>query len=428
MNIKKIIICILFCNMAFLQEWNEKIMICGGEKPRRGEYPICEGSSQFLENNWVQGLWTDVIEKAYELILCDCVNDDDENIYILYGRAYDKLEKPDSSTWVFKKGLKKFPDSENLLYWAASSSSKEIRNGNTKKLDEHLYFLERLLEINPENISALERMSSAYKLSEMYEEQIVIIDQLLKIDPGNQQAITDKKKAFVKLGKDASDVDKERWGREPSNLEYGLAYLKSLTINENYELASEISEEILLYHGMNKRLLKEVSNIHIKNLDDKKAIKYLEQLREQNDINTNYLIKLSDAYLNINQYKKAYSSANQAIGLEENNKEAYFQRANVLKNLVDYYASDDLDFCDRLVYELAAEDYEKASKYKHINGKRYKNNLIEGDYITNVGAWHMLGEKFKNINTMSPDNNECLNRKGFDCYSFIQNREVNRKK
>ena len=70
-------------------------------------------------------------------------NDDDENIYILYGRAYDKLEKPDSSTWVFKKGLKTFPDSENLLYWAASSSSKEIRNGNTKKLDELLYFLEQ---------------------------------------------------------------------------------------------------------------------------------------------------------------------------------------------------------------------------------------------------------------------------------------------
>ena len=103
----------------------------------------------------------------------------DENIYILYGRAYDKLEKPDSSTWVFKKGLKTFPDSENLLYWAASSSSKEIRNGNTKKLDEHLYFLERLLEINPQNISALEKMSFAYKLSKMYEEQIVIIDQLL---------------------------------------------------------------------------------------------------------------------------------------------------------------------------------------------------------------------------------------------------------
>ena len=51
MNIKKMILCILFLNMVFLQEWDEKIMICGGEKPRRGEYPICEGSRQFLENN-----------------------------------------------------------------------------------------------------------------------------------------------------------------------------------------------------------------------------------------------------------------------------------------------------------------------------------------------------------------------------------------
>jgi len=425
MNIKKIILCILFLNMVFLQEWDEKIMICGGEKPRRGEYPICEGSRQFLENNWVQGLWNDVIEKAYELILCDCATDDEENIYILYGRAYDKLGKPDSSTWVFKKGLKEFPNSEELLDWAAYSSNKEIRNGDTKKLDEHLYFLERLLEINPQNISALEKMSSAYKINQMYEEQIIVINQILKIDSGNQQAISDKKKAFEKLGKDASDVDKDRWNKDPGNLEYGLAYLESLMINENYELAGEVAEEILLYHDSNKRLLKKISDIHIKNSDDKKAIKYLEKLVEQNDSNTEYLIKLSKAYINIDQYKEAYSTANKAIALGQNNKKSYYQRAEVLKNLADYYASDDLDFCDRVIYELAAEDYGKAYEYKHINGKRSRNSLIEGEYITSVGAWFMIDEKFT---TMSPDSDECINRKGSDCYGFIKNREVSRKK
>ena len=251
------------------------------------------------------------------------------------------------------------------------------------------------------------------------------INQILKIDSSNQQAISDKKKAFEKLGKDASDVDKDRWNKDPGNLEYGLAYLESLMINEDYELAGEVAEEILLYHDSNKRLLKKTSDIHIKNSDDKKAIKYLEKLAEQNDSNTEYLIKLSKAYINIDQYNKAYSTANKAIALGQNNKKAYYQRAEVLKNLADYYASDDLDFCDRVVYELAAEDYGKAYEYKHINGKRSKNSLIEGEYITSVGAWFMIDEKFT---TMSPDSDECVNRKGSDCYSFIKNREVNRKK
>ena len=109
----------------------------------------------------------------------------------------------------------------------------------------------------------------------------------------------------------------------------------------------------------------------------------------------------------------------------QNNKKSYYQRAEVLKNLADYYASDDLDFCDRVIYELAAEDYGKAYEYKHINGKRSRNSLIEGEYITSVGAWFMIDEKFT---TMSPDSDECINRKGSDCYGFIKNREVSRKK
>jgi hypothetical protein len=37
----------------------------------------------------------------------------------------------------------------------------------------------------------------------------------------------------------------------------------------------------------------------------------------------------------------------------------------------------------------------------------------------------MIDEKFT---TMSPDSDECVNRKGSDCYNFIKNREVSRKK
>ena len=421
MNFKKIIVCILFFSMAFLQEWDEKTMICGSKKEKK---TMCKETNQFLENYWVNGDYATVIEMAYNLILCDCISSDTdgESTYLLYGQAYYNMGKPDSSTWAFKKGLKKNPDSENLLDWAAQSASKEVRNGNIKKLDEQLYFLERLLEINPQNISALERMNDAYKRSEMYEEQIVVIDQWLKIDPSNKKAISNKKIAFEKLGKDASEVDKERWNREPDNLEYGILYLKSLMISENYELASEIAEEVLLYNDTNKRLLKLVSDIYIKNLDDKKAAEYLEKLMIQDDIDTDYLIKLSNVYLNIDKYNKAYSVANRAIALGKNIGKAYFQRAIVLERLVDYYGSDELDFCDRLIYDLASEDYGMAYKKGILNAKVYKNNLKE--LVTSIGDWFMIGEK---ITKMSPDNNKCLNIKGSDCYSFIINREVDKK-
>ena len=419
MNIKKIIAYTFLCSIVIMQDFDETTFICGPKKERK---TMCKENNQFLENYWVKGDYDTVIELAYNHILCGCIDGDDEQVYLLYGQAYYNLGKPDSSTWAFSQGLKIIPDSEKLLDWAAQSSSKEVKNGNINKLDKQLYFLERLLEINPENISALERMSNAYKVNEMYEEQIVAIDQWLKIDPSNAKAINDKKKAFEKLGKDASEVDKERWTREPDNLEYGILYLKSLMSDENYELASDIAEEVLLYNDTNKRILKLVSDIYIKNLEDNKAAKYLEKLMQQSDIDTDYLIKLSNVYLNLDKYNKAYSISNQAITLGKNIGKAYFQRAEVLARAVDFYGSDEFDFCDRLIYDLASEDYNMAYKNGILNAKIYNNNLKE--FTTDVGDWFMIDEKFSK---MSPDNLECSNIKGSDCYSFIKNREVDRK-
>ena len=91
------------------------------------------------------------------MIICSCTSGGDvESIYDNLGRAYDQIGKIDSSTWAFKEGLKILPDSEDLLWLAAWSTSKEFRNGNPQKLNEQLYFLERLLEIDPDNVEVLE--------------------------------------------------------------------------------------------------------------------------------------------------------------------------------------------------------------------------------------------------------------------------------
>ena len=68
---------------------------------------MCAENKQFLINYWVKNDFNTVIELASNHILCDCTNsDDEEDIYIYYGQSYYNMGKPDSSTWVFKKGLK----------------------------------------------------------------------------------------------------------------------------------------------------------------------------------------------------------------------------------------------------------------------------------------------------------------------------------
>ena len=157
-------------------------------------------------------------------------------------------------------------------------------------------------------------------------------------------------------------------------------------------------------------------------MDDSKAVKYLEKLMKIESSSSEYIIKLSNVYLNLSEFEKAYSQANKAISLNKLIGKSYFQRAEVLVQLVDNFRSNELDFCDRLIYDLAVEDYSQAYNNGVLNAKIYKNNLSE--LVTSVGDWFLLGDKFTK---MSPSSKECVNIKNSDCYSFIINRDVIKK-
>ena len=409
----------LLLGLVVPKEFNELDIVCDWDGD--GKYD-CEEFKKYAGNSRAINDYQGVVDQYMTMIQCSCASGNDvESIYDNLGRAYEKVGKLDSSTWAFKEGLKIIPESENLLLLAAWSSAKEFRNGNPEKLNEQLYFLERLLEINPDNAKVLEKISDAYKRANMYEEQIVVLDQWLKIDGSNKKAITNKKEAFESLGKDASEVDQERWEKEPENLEYGILYLKSLMNKEDFEEAVEVAGEILIYHDSDKRLLRLVSDAYMKNIDDRNAIKYLKKLLDVDIENNDYTIKLSDTYLNLYDFENAYLWANKAIGLNKLIGKSYFQRAEVLVQLVDNFRADELDFCDRLIFDLAMEDYNTAYKNGVLNAKVYKNNLAE--LITSVGDWFLLGDKFIEL---SPDSQECKKIKGVDCYAFI-NRKVQKK-
>ena len=133
------------------------------------------------------------------------------------------------------------------------------------------------------------------------------------------------------------------------------------------------------------------------------------------------MLDLSIGYVNLSEFKDAYIWAEKAIKSGKLIGQSYYQRADVLVQMVDYYRGDDLDFCDRLVYDLASDDYMNAYKNGQLKSKIYYNNLKE--LVSSKGDWFMLGEQF---DKMSPGSNECSKIKEEDCYSFIK-REISAK-
>ena len=70
---------------------------------------------------------------------------------------------------------------------------------------------------------------------------------------------------------------------------------------------------------------------------------------------------------NINLFKKAYNWANKAISTGKLLDKAYYQRAEVLVAVAEYNMSEEIDFCDRLVYDIAFSDYDLAYQNGNFN-------------------------------------------------------------
>ena len=412
---------ILFIGVLFSQEHYEDLdFICDYDGD--GKRNDCELFQQFGDNSWSTKDYRGAVDQYFTMLLCKCINKNNARVYKDLGLSYEKLGLLDSTVWSFEQGLNLDKNNKDLLWNAARILTKLNKNGDKNNLETLYYYFDRLLELEPEDVSILEKYSEVYKNNEQYEEQINILDQWLKIDPNSKRAINSKKNAYANLGMDETEVDKERWEKEPSNLEYGISYVESLMKNENFDKSIEVSEELILLHPEDKRLLKLISESYVKNLDDKKAVKYLEKLIKVDFDNVNVMIDLSTAYMNLYEFNKSYSWANKAINTNKMTGKAFLQRAEVLVQAVDYYRSDELDFCDRLIYDLAREDYQAAYDNGQLNAKIYKNNLKE--LVTTVGDWFLLGEDFKEL---SPNSSKCKEQiKSEDYYGFID-RNVARK-
>ena len=375
----------------------------------------CSKFFSFAATNWRSKDFRGCIDQYKTAIYCDCVDGNQNNIYKFLGKSFSELNILDSAYWSFEQGLRYEPDSEILLELAAWNA------GKLKKTEDQFYYLDRLLEINPNNTKAIERMSDTYKKNEMYEEQINVLNLWLNIDKGNKKAIAEKKIAYSKIGKDQTQVDKDRWELDKTNVQFGLDYAQSLNENEEYEKSIEVCNELLVYEPTNKRLLKVISESYLNVYEEKKALEYLEQLAELDKNNPETLLEVSELCINLSMFEKAYNWANKAIATEKLIAKSFFQRAEVLAAVAEYNMSDEIDFCDRLVYDLAWEDYNVSYNKGNLNAKMYMNQLE--DFVTSKGDWFLSADGAQKI---TPSDKKCLDLKGSDCYKWI-NRKINTK-
>ena len=365
----------------------------------------CEPCGLLL--NFASTNYQNAINNYTELLNCNCGSLDPENTYKYMAYSYQQLDLLDSAAYIFDRGLKYTPEDIELLKMAGKNA------GQSSRVDDQIYYFDRIITIEENSPKILELLSDVYRGQGMYEEQIDVLNIWLKYDRSNKKANAEKKVAFSELGKDVSDVDKERWELEPSNMQYGLDYIKTLENEGENEKIIEICKELLIYEKYNKSVLQYLAEAYQNIYSEEDALITYKILAKADPSNFNVAIEISKILTNQEKYQNALEWADKAINISNKKGGAYFQRAEVYFSIAESCSGDPLKFWDKIVYEISWKDYEIAvdKGYKQAKSRR---DFIAENYITTSADWFMR-----------PEGESKVKPKG-DCYSWI-NATVERK-
>ncbi len=349
--------------------------------------------------------------------------------YYNLSRSFIELENPqaDSAYWALKQGLKIDKNDESLLELGAYVSRK------VSDVEQQIYYLDRVISINEHNGRVLEQLCDIYGEEEKHEEQITIIDLWLKLDLDDisyRKAIGEKKQAYQALGRETSDVDKERWEADPSNAQNGVFFLEALKELEEFEELVRYSDQMLVYNRTNLRILELKADSYLTLYEYGMARDVYEELYLI-DNNYRYAIEISKILVEQGTYESAYAWSEKALSrasLDENKfakGESFFQRAEVLYSTAQgcQSTSGELNFWDKIVYEIALDDYIQSYNNGQYNAATRKK-FLEENYITTASDWFLSASGVLKASPSKRDDKIVPSLKS--CYSWIS-REVESK-
>ncbi len=379
--------------------------------------------------NRQNGSYQDCVDSYNISLDIGCGNKYPQQIFQWMGRAYIQLDKIDSANWAVNKGLRLLPEDLQLLNVAAFVSRKK------DDIEDELYYLDKKLQLEEEiesiilstsseslseeimdlqkslgmpnelcdgywssdlenyisifrngRESTFKSLSEYYERQEYYEDQIDILDQWQDYSPDNSSIFKEKKTAFINLGKNPIDIDKERWNKEPSNIRYGLDYLKKLKEEMLSEEIVNVCLALLDFDNNNINVLEFLGSAYLDLYEQDKALQVYNRLFNLNPQESNYLIEMSKIYSDTGDYDSSIEFANKAV--EFNTAESYNNRAQRYKDLVDSCVGEELSMSDKAVYEMAWEDLKVAINLGFRRAIK-DADFLKKNYITQNNDWFM---------------------------------------
>ena len=247
-------------------------------------------------------------------------------LYYNLGNAYFELGQNEKATTAYLKAL----EYDKKMKIASFNLAKAYMEAN--KFTEAITILDKMLKKESKNVILLSAKAYCiYKYGD-FEQSYELYIQILKIDPGNVEALFN------------SAVIKAEEGSYTDAIE-NLEILKT----------KKIEDEKLL-----KRVNSKIGEIYYKAGEYEQAIDYLKYIDENESDNTIKLTMLFDAYVKVQAYSSAVDIGNQLL-VKEKDKDILFQLAYIY-----LIAIEDKDKGISSLKEAIAEGFSDKEKISHL--------------------------------------------------------------
>ena len=345
--------------------------------------------------------WKKTVNIYEEITSLDCdewnpVYAPPQEIYQYYAIAYEQMGKFDSSEFVLLDGLQKLSDNIELRKRLAYSYKKQ------GKLEQHIIEYERLVDMAPEDISIMNELSKLYKDNERFDDQIYILEKILKIDQSNEIAQSELAMAFESSGKDPLDVYRKRYQDNPDNLSYGLDYADRLSQADRSEDAIPILKEVIRLDPSSKLAYRKLAEA-AKAIDDlNEAASAYEELFKIDPRDNRIAIDISEVHLDNNDYRQAIRWADKAASLDKNSGDGFGQKGKVYYYGWDNYRQNPFTTDDRIVAKLAYDYFIKAEQkgYQGFSKTTWMKENAK-DILYGKAQWFMAEDRIKSKRSIS---------------------------
>jgi len=350
--------------------------------------------------------WAATVRAYDELTELGCDQDDPKEVYLYYAIAYEYMGKYDSSEIVLLKGLTFLPDNVELRKRLAYSYDKQGKSN--LRMDE----LDRLTFLAPEDLEIKIELAKLYGEEERFDDQIAVLNAIIKINPTNEGAQSDLARAYELSGRDPLDVYKKRFDNNPDNISYGLDYAEKLLSGDRPDDAAKVLKQVVAADPSSKVAYRKLAEAYDKDDRLADAAKTYERLFRLDPRDFRVAIKIVDVYVEEQDYKSAFDWADKAVTISGEG-EALGAKGNVYYKAFQACRTGEISVDDRVVATLAFNLFSDAEKSGFSRYSRSKDWLKENEVLFGKPQWFMMDATVKNRGYV---------KAGSSCYSWVSER------